>query len=131
MNVNAVLEEFVLGKDYRILLKVCKLGSARITKAWLTVKENKSDADNEAVISKIIEAGDPDTPGTGFVVDDGEGGVGIVRFDVTPGDQGDMEAEVEYHYDVQLALLDGVYESTETYEIGTVIPIQPVTIAVA
>lgn len=71
-------------RDFEVTVRNLPSGRT-LTKAWLTIKINESDADVDAVINKEITTSA--VPGTGQIQDDGASdGVGVLLFEMSPAD---------------------------------------------
>jgi len=98
-----------------------------ITKGWLTIKDDESDADIDAIIQKEITTSD--VPGTGQLEDDGSGdGDPILRFDLVPADTRAIGSTHRY-YDIQILL--SANSSIYTGEKGEIWGEGDVTLAVS
>jgi hypothetical protein len=114
--LNGEIENIVQGDNIDITRTIDQL-PASITKAWLTVKANRSStADTNAIFQKTITS--INVPGVGVIVDDGTGdGIAEVRFELVNADTVLLTNETAYYYDIQvLTSTDKIY----TPEIGII-----------
>ncbi len=96
-----------------------------ITKAWMTCKTNKGDAD-PGLWQKAITT--TDVPGTGQIENDGTGDVNpILRFDLNPADtrRAGISAEPGLYYDVQVKTNGGAVYTPEN---GTLLAEDEITV---
>jgi hypothetical protein len=95
-----------------------------LAKAWFTVKELSWDADDKAVIQKII------TPvyssGSGVIGDTGEDGTADITFEIPASDSIKLRPGYEYSFDIQLKSNAG---KTWTGELGVLVATQGITSA--
>jgi hypothetical protein len=105
---------FVEGDNLEIRRTITGL-EAGIETAWLTVKREPTQEDDDAVISKAITT--TDVPGTGHIETAGGVGVdGVLRFDLMPADTRAL-GELKWIHDIQIELTSGkIY----TVELGTI-----------
>lgn len=76
-----------------------------ITKAWLTVKADPTDADVDALVQKEVTT--TDVAGTGEIEDDGTGDTDpVIRFDLEPADTAAIGTKPR-PYDVQVLTSGG------------------------
>lgn len=90
-----------------------------VTRAWLTVKLNKTDLDAAAIFQKEIVVGT--VVDVGEIEDAGGTGVATLRFDLTAVNTRAMTAGERYYYDMQVLLSGGNVRTFETGEVGSVL----------
>lgn len=112
--LTGTISGYVVGDNLEVRRTVTGLTDA-IAAAWLTIKRHEREADEDAVVAKIITTGD--VPGTGKIENAGSPSVdGDLRFDLTPADTTAL-GSASWVYDVQVKLDDG---TVYTPEKGTV-----------
>lgn len=110
---NAAGTNPTFGDHITIVRTVTGLPTAEtITKAWLTVKANLSDADVGALLQLEITT----TPSAdGEITDDGTGKeTGALSFEINGTDYDNLAAGVNYHHDIQVLLSDDTIITLET-----------------
>jgi len=93
---------------YRIYTRVP--AGQTITNAWLTVKNEPTDADNAALFQKAVST---IPTSDGHVEDNGSQGVARIRFDLTVEDNREPTAGVAYYYDIQIRTSNGEIHTPE------------------
>jgi len=108
-NYNATISGFAVGDDLVVRRTINRSASnlptgVVIAKAWMTVKENLSDADVDAIITKEITTVE-DAGNNGHIEEDGSAQAGdanpILRFDIQAADSRLIDANHRY-YDIQV-----------------------------
>lgn len=105
-NLSGELLDIVQGDNIDINRSIGNL-PASITKAWLTVKPNKSSTnDTNATFQKSITTSN--VAGQGVIIDDGTGdGIAQVRFEFTNANTILLTDEKAYFYDIQVLTSTG------------------------
>jgi len=120
-NYSATISGFATGDSLVIRRTISRSSSGMpsgvfVTKAWLTVKDELTDADVDALVQKEITT--TDAPGVGQLEDDGNGDTDpVLRFDLVAADTRAIGATHRY-YDIQVLL--NVNSSIYTGEKGEV-----------
>ena len=104
---------YFIGDDLTVRRNVTT--TQALTKAWLTVMASLTDADDDAVVQKIITT--TGVGGTGEIEDAGLSGTAVIRFDLSPTDTRTIST-VSRRYDIQVQLADG---KIATVEWGTIV----------
>lgn len=122
-NLNGVISDLVVEDDYDLSRDIVGVPTDQsLVEAWVTVKENETDDDGEAILQKIITT--ISVSGVGQITDAGVNGTGHVVFQFTSAETNLLEAERAYFYDIQVRTNAG---KTATREKGYLIPIGQVT----
>jgi hypothetical protein len=105
-NYTESITDFMAGDAFEIERTLTGIPTGQsITKAWLTIKAEQSDADDDAIVQKIITAVDSATDGQ--ITDDGAGdGSAVVLFRLRPADTA-LLAGRGYFFDIQVLLSTG------------------------
>ena len=118
------LIEFIHGDNFSIRRTLLNLPEA-IDKAWLTIKDERADADPGLVQKEIITA---INVGVGQIIDDGAtDGEGLIQFDIVPADSTPLGLKIWQFYDIQVRTLSG---NIQTMERGRIRTKEEVTLAV-
>jgi len=130
MNKDAHIRDFVIGDAAQIIRNpVTNIATGRILdKAWFTLKLNRSDSDDEAVLQKVIGLSDPS--GTNGIIVNGTGGTASVTFNIMSDDWTGVRAGVLYYHDVQVReVADMTLENPMvfTIEVGDFVALAQVT----
>ncbi len=121
-NGTLIKGRLVRGDQFPIRRTV-RLGTgAIVSKAWLTVKANKTDADPGVFQKEITTI----ASASGQIEKDGSDGrgVAVLRFDLSSTDTLALTADQYYYYDVKLLFASG---AIETIEQGTFSPAERIT----
>jgi len=121
-NYNATISGFAIGDDLLVRRTINRSASnlptgVAIASAWLTIKEDESDAD-PGLIQKAITT--IDVSGTGQIEEDGSASAGdadpILRFDLTDTDTRSIGTNHRW-YDIQVKTDTGAIYTGEKGEI--------------
>lgn len=111
------------GDDWTIRRRVVNIPTGQtLTKAWLTVKMSLDEEDSAAIIQKVVDTSEVD--GVGCIEDNGAGGTGVVRFDLTKDDTVKLRPWQTYYYDMQVKTSQNKYDTPDD---GTIIAKPQVT----
>jgi hypothetical protein len=122
-NYKATITGFAVGDDLLVRRTINRSASnlptgVSIAQAWLTVKENESDADVDALVQKDITT--TDVSGTGQIEEDGSAQAGdanpILRFDIAASDTRTIGNNHRW-YDIQVKTDTGAIYTGEKGEI--------------
>ena len=105
MAKNQDIRGVVAGDDVRVNVTITSISTGlTISKAWLTVKSNPSDADASALVQAAITTS---ATSTGQITDTGADGTAGMYFILANTSTDDAEEDYGYSYDVQLKMSDG------------------------
>lgn len=112
------IDDFVNGDDLEIERTITAIPSGVFVEAaWFMVKRKYTDADVDAIISKL--ATDINTAGEGWISDSGSGdGSATIKFYLTPADTELLYAYSEYPYSIKVKLDN---DRINTPELGTIV----------
>jgi len=114
---NGRIDDFVNGDDLEIERTLTAIPSGTLVDtAWFMVKHKYTDADTDAIISKVATL--VDTAGQGYIVTAGSNGIATIKFYLTPADTELLYAYSEYPYSIKI-LLDN--DKVNTPEIGSIV----------
>jgi len=99
-----IISDIVAGNDVEIERTLTTIPSGTVlSQAWFTVKKKYTDADVDAIISKLITT--VNQSGIGFIEDAGAGdGIAKIHFYLTPLDTVKLIAYSQYPYDIKIKL---------------------------
>ena len=105
-----------IGADRSILRTVVNIPAGlTMTKAWLTVKNNLTDTDLQAVFQLIIT---PSANTTGQITDTGGSGTGTIVFNILAAQSSLLVEGQKYVYDIQVHY--GSSNTNDPIEEGTI-----------
>jgi len=124
MALGTLIEDLVIGDDYDVRRTVTDIPEgATLTDGWLTVKLEKTDADEEAVFQLHITA----IESADGIIDDAGGsssGSGSLHFQMNATNTALLSSRVSYYYDI--AVLTNTVKR-HTVEGGQIYPKDQIT----
>ena len=100
----------VAGDDLRVRVTVTGIPAGQtVVKSWLTIKSKRSDADNAAIVQKILTAGFSHT-GTDPVTC-------TWNCDLTAAETANCKPQTTYEYDIQVKTSTGLIDTPITGQI--------------
>ena len=103
------ISDFVSGDDVAITKTFTIPSGTILSQAWFTVKKKFEDADNAAIISKLITA--VNQSGIGWIENVS---TGKIHFYLTPIDTAKLVGYSEYPYSIKLQYSNGEIHTPET-----------------
>lgn len=126
-HLNATIDDIVAGEDVEIprSIDLSSIADDTLDKAWLTIKENLEDSDDDAIVQKVIttdlsDDGMIDEPGTGDPL------TAHLYFLLPSEDTLLLTPDIYYFYDIKGLSSSG---AKKVLEGGRIIVSHPVTIA--
>lgn len=94
----------IAGDDLRVSVTVTGIPIGQtIIKAWLTIKNEKSDADNQAIVQKSVTSG--------FVHSGSDPVTATFNLDLSAADTAACNPQVSYDYDIQVKTNTGLIDT--------------------
>jgi len=127
MDLDAVIDDLVIGDDYDILRTVTEVpDSTSLDRGWISVKINRTDPDSAAIIFKEITV--VEQSGIGQIIDEGSSdGTAMVLFQLTHAETLLLYEHIAYVYDIKVRTATNKIHTAES---GLLYPVRGVTEAV-
>ena len=120
--LNSIIDDLVVGSDLWIRRPITGLpAGVTLSQAWLTIKENSTQTDAQAIIQKSITSA---ATSQGQITDTGADTAGELLFYLIPLDTEKLDPCLIYEFDVKVKLSDGRYSTPEK---GQITPVARIT----
>ncbi len=122
-NLSGSITDLVVEDDYDLETSILGVPSgAVLEEAWLTIKEDVSDDDADAILQKVITS--ISVSDVGQITDTGASGTGNVVFQLTAAETDTLVPGQIYYYDIQVKTDTNKHSTREK---GILIPVGQIT----